>query len=89
MSKTDFFVYKNPIGYFDACVKMPRRLNILQIHDIMIMVIIMKLITFQTMEALKNIINNGELIFDEKYIDIKKWTNIWMDIRKNEWACPK
>jgi hypothetical protein len=51
---------------------MPRRLNILQIHDIMIMVIIMKLITFQTMEALKNIISNGELIFDEKYIDIKK-----------------
>lgn len=32
----------------------------------------MKLVTFQTMDALRNLINNGELICDEKYIDMKK-----------------
>lgn len=32
----------------------------------------MKLITFQTIDALKSLINNEELICDEKYIDINK-----------------
>ena len=32
----------------------------------------MKLVTFQRMEVLKELINNGELICNEKYIDIKK-----------------
>ncbi len=32
----------------------------------------MKLVTFQTFDALKSLINNGELICDQKYINIKK-----------------
>lgn len=32
----------------------------------------MKLVTFQTFGALKSLINNGELICDETYIDLKK-----------------
>lgn len=50
------------------------------------MVIIMKLITFQTMEALKSLINNGELICDEKYIDMKKAgpTYQWVLEKMNE-----
>ena len=32
----------------------------------------MKLITFQTFDALKSLINNGELICDERYIDLEK-----------------
>lgn len=32
----------------------------------------MKLVTFQTFDALKFLINNGELICDEKYIEIEK-----------------
>lgn len=32
----------------------------------------MKLVTFQTFDALKSLINNGELICDEKYIEIEK-----------------
>ena len=46
----------------------------------------MKLITFQTMEALKSLVNNGELICDEKYIDMKKAgpTYQWVLEKMNE-----
>lgn len=46
----------------------------------------MKLVTFQTIDALKSLINNGELICDEKYIDIKKMgiTYKWVIEKMNE-----
>lgn len=37
----------------------------------------MKLVTFQTFDALKSLINNGELICDESYIDLEKMGNTY------------
>ena len=46
----------------------------------------MKLITFQSMEALKSLINNGYLEVNEKYIDMKKAspTYSWVIEKMNE-----
>lgn len=46
----------------------------------------MKLVTFQTFDALKSLIKNGELICDEKYINLKKAgpTYKWVLEKMNE-----
>ncbi len=44
----------------------------IKIYVKIITVIKMKLVTFQTFDALKNLINNGELICDENYINLEK-----------------
>lgn len=48
----------------------------------------MKLVTFQTFDALKSLINNGELICDEKYINLKKAgpTYKWVLEKMNEFV---
>lgn len=43
-----------------------------EICDKIILVNKMKLVTFQTLDALKYLINHGELICDEKYINLEK-----------------
>ncbi len=43
------------------------------------------MVTFQTMDALKELINQGYLECNEKFINLKKsWTNVFMGFRKNE-----
>ena len=46
----------------------------------------MKLVSFQSMEALKELINKGYLEADEKYIDTKKYGYIyhWVKGKMNE-----
>ena len=48
----------------------------------------MKLVTFQTMEALKELINKGYLEVDAKYIDAKKMghTYDWVVEKMNEYV---
>lgn len=40
----------------------------------------MKLVTFQSFEALEYLIKNKRLICDEKYIDIKKYEQVLINI---------
>lgn len=44
----------------------------------------MRLVTFQTMDALKSLILNGKLICDELYINIKKVGCAYQWIAKKE-----
>ncbi len=46
----------------------------------------MKLVTFQSFDALKSLINNGELICDEKYVNLEKSGSAykWVSEKMNE-----
>lgn len=48
----------------------------------------MRLVTFQTMDALKSLILNGKLICDELYINIKKVGCAYQWIAKKNQSIP-